>query len=343
VNEIRHRVAIPAGARVVVAQGDRVRTDDVLAMARAAGETIAVPVAARLRCEPREGIRYLVGLPGTTLRAGEKLAASGRHEVRAPTDAVLLGYSRTDGVALLAPLGAESPVIGHVRGTVTAVEPTAIEVSVPAAKISGVHASGDAVHGELLMGVREPGDELRAAQVDVGATGRILVGGSRASAETLTRARAMGISGIVLSGVLDKELRDFIAILERRQTMGGLVGSFALMLLEGYGKVGLDPDLFAWLSEHEGHEASLFGADGVLYVYDASLPPERRVPAGRGDRVVAHRRPHQGTSGRVMRVFDEPRAAESGLVSREALVALDDGTVAVIPLANLEATHPARA
>ena len=335
---LEHRIPLPPGARVLVAPGDEVRADDALATSRALGEPIAVPTAARLHCDPRDGGRHLIGRPGSTVRAREKLAAWGGREVRSPVDGVLVGYSRTDGVALLAPLGTETPIVGHVRGTVIAVDPSAVVVSVPAARIGGVHASGDAVHGELMVGVRGPADELRAGQVDASATGRILVGGSRASAETLARARAMGIAGIVLGGILDKELRDFTAIQDRREKMGGLSGSFALLLVEGYGKVGLDPGLFAWLNHHQGHEASLFASDGALYVYDAAPPPPRRVPARDGDRVVIHRRPHQGSSGRVVRVFEQAHAAPSGLLARQALVALDDGTRAVMPLANLEAT-----
>ena len=114
-------------------------------------------------------------------------------------------------------------------------------IEVPAARLRGVGGSGEAVHGELVVGVPNPGDELRAAAIDAGATGKILVGGSRASAETLTRARAMGVAGIVLGGVLDKELRDFEAIQRRRREAGGMTGSFGILLVEGFGKVGIDP------------------------------------------------------------------------------------------------------
>ena len=62
------------------------------------------------------------------------------------------------------------------------------------------------------------------------ATGRILVGGSRASAETLTRARAMGVAGIVLGGVLDKELRDFEATQQRRREIGDQLDSQGLSI-----------------------------------------------------------------------------------------------------------------
>ena len=108
------------------------------------------------------------------------------------------------------------------------------------------------MHGELRVAVHEPGEELRAERHRRERDGRIIVGGSRASAETLTRARAMGVAGIVLGGVLDKELRDFEATQRRRREVGGVRGDFAVLLLEGYGKVGFDPELFAWFRTHEG-------------------------------------------------------------------------------------------
>jgi hypothetical protein len=166
-----------------------------------------------------------------------------------------------------------------------------------------------------------------------------VVGGSRASAETLTRARAMGVAGIVLGGVLDKELRDFEATQARRREVGGVRGDFAVLLLEGYGKVGLDPGLFAWFREHDGHLASLFGDEAQLYVYEAEPPPIRRGLPRPGDRVIAHRRPHAGQSGTLQRVLDGAHAAESGVVGRAALVRFEDGRAAIVPLANLEATQ----
>ena len=104
----------------------------------------------------------------------------------------------------------------------------------------------------------------------------------------------MGVAGIVLGGVLDKELRDFEAIQRRRREVGGLTGSFGVLLVEGFGKVGIDPQRFAWFRAHAGRMASLFGADGLLYVYDAQLAPGRRSLPRVGERVIAHRRPFQG-------------------------------------------------
>jgi hypothetical protein len=194
------------------------------------------------------------------------------------------------------------------------------------------------VHGELVVAVHDPGEELRAAAIDVGATGRILVGGSRASAETLTRARAMGVAGIVLGGVLDKELRDFEAIQRRRREIGGMTGSFGVLLLEGFGKVGIDPQRFAWFRAHAGHMASLFGSDGLLYVHDATAPPARRTLPRVGERVIAHRRPFQGRAGVLVAELEDLHATPSGIATRMGLVRFEDGRLAPVPLANLEVT-----
>jgi len=335
-----HRVRLPVGASPMVEVGHRVEPAEVLATRRAPRGGMSLPVALALRRSARDAAAFLVARPGARLDAGEILAEDDRgRQVRVSEACMLLGYDLDDGTAMVAPLSGSEPVLGHVRGEVVSVAADAIELRVAGALVTGVGGSGSAVHGELRVAVHEPGDELRASAIDVGATGRIMVGGSRASAETLTRARAMGVAGIVLGGVLDKELRDFEATQLRRREVGGVRGDFAVLLLEGYGKVGFDPGLFAWFRAHDGHLASLFGEEARLYVYEAGPPPARRSLSHPGDRVIAHRRPHAGLGGTLLRVLDRLHAAESGVVGRTGLVRFEDGRTVMVPMANLEATE----
>ena len=196
------------------------------------------------------------------------------------------------------------------------------------------------MHGELRVAVHDPGDELRASAIDVGATGRIVVGGSRASAETLTRARAMGVAGIVLGGVLDKELRDFEATQQRRREVGGVRGDFAVLLLEGYGKVGFDPGLFAWFRAHDGHMASLFGERGAPVRLRRRAAARRaascRAPAT-GSSPIAARTPGRAARWCACSTACTPPSRASS--AARALVRFEDGRTAVVPLANLEATE----
>jgi hypothetical protein len=333
-----HRVRLPVGAASLVEKGHRVEPAEVLATRRSVEGGVAVQVAARLRRAPAEAAALLDARPGSILAAGDRLAADGRgREVLAPQACVFLGYDADDGTALVAPLGAAQPILGHVRGEVESVTRDAIEIRVAGALVTGVGGSGRAVHGGLLMGVRDPAEELRAGAIDVGATGRIVVGGSRASAEALTRARAMGVVGIVLGGALDKELRDFEATQARRRELGGVAGDFAVVVLEGFGKVGMDASLFSWFRDHAGHMASLFGDAARLYVYDADPPPARRALPRPGNRVIAHRRPYAGSEGELQQVVDGLYATPGGIATRSGIVRFDDGRTAVVPLANLSA------
>ncbi len=336
-----HRVPLPVGATPMVDVGAAVEPDTVLATRRPPGPGITVPVATRLRRTPESAAACLVARPGSVLAAGVVLARDDRgHEVRVPSACLLLAYDPHDGTALVAPLGDSVPMLGHVKGDVVAVEPDGIEIRVSGAVVTGIGGSGGAVHGQLRVAVHDPIDELRASAIDVAATDRIVVGGSRASAEALTRARAMGVAGMVLGGVLDKELRDFEATQQRRRRTGTqATPDLSVLLLEGYGKVALDPALFAWFRSHDGHLASLFGTTGMLYVYDAEPPPARRILPRVGDRVVAHRRPYAGQAGVLIEVLDGLRPGTAGIAASAAVVRFEDGLTAVVPLANLEATE----
>lgn len=334
-----HRVSLPPGAVPVVRAGDAVSPGDALATRRVPGTAFRVPVARGLGRRPDSGIEHFLVRPGTRLESGEAIARDPQgREARTPRAAVFVSYRIRDGSALLIELGPDRPLVGHVRGGVVRATPQAVDIALPGVRLLGVGGIGEAVHGELMMAVHRHDEELRAGSVDVSAAGKILVGGSRASAETLTRARAMGAVGVVLGGVLDKELRDLEAIQRRRRDQGGLVNPFSIVLLEGYGKVALDPHLFEWLRQHQGRTASLFGSERALVVYDATEPP-RRVPLARvGDRVVAHGRPHAGRTGVLVGLLEELHAGGSGIPGLTGLVRFEDGRLAPIPLANLEAS-----
>jgi hypothetical protein len=335
-----HTVRMPVGSRPAVKVGARVQPEDVLATRRPPTDGVTLQVAAPLRRPASTASECLVVRPGAMLKRGEVLARDGAgREVVVPDACLFLGYDPDNGTVLLSPLGQEEPILGHVQGKVARLTPSAIDVRVAGAVLVGVAGSGAAVHGRLRVSVDDGADELRAGAIDSDATGRIVVGGSRASAETLTRARAMGVAGVVLGGVLDKDLRDFEATQQRRREVGGGGGDFSVVLLEGYGKIGMDPGAFGWLRRHDGKMVSLFGEAARLYVYDADEPPTRRLLARPGDRVVGTRRPYAGVGGRLVRILPGQHVVSSGVSTRAGLVRFEDGRTGIVPLANLEATE----
>ena len=104
--------------------------------------------------------------------------------------------------------------------------------------IRGVEALGEPTRGVLALGA-EPGDGggpgvgLRPGSLDVGLAGTILVVGSRVDAEALTRARAMGVRGVVVAGLAGKERRDFLASEARQRAALHRLPPFAVLVLDG--------------------------------------------------------------------------------------------------------------
>ena len=124
----------------------------------------------------------------------------------------------------------ETPVAGIVRE----VRPgTSITVRAAGRGLRGVVALGGPTRGRLQPRQRAGRRAARRAASTSGSAGSILVVGARVDAETLTRARAMGIRGIVVAGLASKERRDFLASEARQRAALHRLPPFAVLVLDG--------------------------------------------------------------------------------------------------------------
>ena len=132
-----HRIRLQRGTALAVRVGAEIRPDEVIGLRREPLAPVSVPVARPLHRKPDEIADTLQVRPGSRVRAGEVLARENGHEVTSPQAGLVLAVARGDGSILIAPLGPEQPVIGHVRGRVHAIEENALLVEVPAARVRG--------------------------------------------------------------------------------------------------------------------------------------------------------------------------------------------------------------
>ena len=95
---------------------------------------------------------------------------------------------------------------------------------------------GQPVHGRLMLGVSSPDAELRASAIDIAAAGSILVAGARLDIEALTRARAIGVAGIICGGLVGRELRQLEESDQRQRAALHSTTPFAVIALDGYGR-----------------------------------------------------------------------------------------------------------
>ncbi len=301
VSPVEVAFALGPGDRALVAVGE-----SVVAGAR---------IAERLRDATQADVNVPADarpIPGERVAAGELL-----FEWR--------GRWRVAGGQLSEPL--ETPVGGIVRE----VRPgSAITLAAEGHALRGVIVLGGPTRGRLALG-SVPGGELRAGGVDVGSAGAILVVGSRLDAETLTRARAMGVRGIVVSGLASKERRDFLASETRQRAALHRLAPFAVLVLDGPTRRGLASPVMAILSALVGRDVAIVNDPPALILDDRDADLPRPAP----DFVRIRGGELGGREGHVEQLTG-PRRFAGGVHHEGAIVRLEDGTRVAVPLGDLE-------
>ena len=222
----------------------------------------------------------------------------------------------------------ETPFAGIVRD----VRPgTGITIRAAGRGIRGIVALGGPTRGRLQLGA--DGD-LRSGGLDVGSAGTILVVGSRVDAETLTRARAMGVCGVVVAGLSSKERRDFIASEARQRAALHRLPPFAVLVLDGATRRPLAGAVQAVLGALAGTEVAIV-TDPPMLVFDRPnlvIPPPPvdlvRIRAGtmtgREGQFIAAIGPRRFPGGVHLEAGD--RAAARTAPTRPSLSAISNGS-----------------
>ena len=290
-----------------------------------------------LEVDARGGLESLA--PGATVDPAllPSSAGMGRHHPR-EVDRVRMLFVGADGIARLA-VG-RSPVVlrSPVSGVVEVVAAGHMAIRAEGIGLAAPVGWGEAVHGRLLIGVASPDAELRASSIDIGAAGSILVAGARIDIEALTRARAIGVAGVICGGVVGRELRQLEESDIRQRASLHSASPFAVLTLDGYGRRPLPQLAWDLLSSAAGREVGLLPEARMCVVSGdpvADMPPrhardEVRITAGDGagrvGRLVGLAGPVRRPGGlyQVAGFVDDP-AAPDGQPRRR-----------VVPLADLE-------
>ncbi len=196
--------------------------------------------------------------------------------------------------------------------------------------LPGALAVGSSSRGRLEIAAEADG-ELRAGNLDVGRSGAILALGSRVDAETLIRARAMGIRGVVVASMATKDVKDFEASEARLRASLHRPPAFAVLVLDGHVRRPIASSIMAILEALAGRETAIV-VDPPMLVFDAPTS----FPAPDTDRVRLRHGPAAGREGRWIGLAGL-RRFDAGVHLDAAFVRFDDSTrPVVVPLADLE-------
>ncbi len=235
------------------------------------------------------------------------------------------GRWRVAGGEVTEPL--DSPIAGIVREVRAG---SAIVIRATGRGLRAIVALGGPTRGKLHVASWVEG-ELRSGAVDVGLAGRVLVVGSRIDAETLTRARAMGVRGIIAAGLASKERRDYLASEDRQRAALHRLSPFAVLVLEGAVRRPVAGPLIDMLDALEGRDVAIV-ADPPMLIFD---DPDVELPAPRPDHIRIRGGQLSGREGTWAGLAGQRRFA-GGVHLEAGTVRLDDGSTVAVPLGDLE-------
>jgi hypothetical protein len=312
-------VALPPGDRPLVEPGTIVAPGDVLlehVRDRRVDEVAVRDVGA---ARPLAGSRWS---PPPGRRRNSERHADG--ELLAPVPGKATRWRIVTGEHLV-------QTVSSVAGIVIEVRPGAmIRIRIEGLAIRGAFAAGASARGRLELAT-DPFGELRPGGIDVGRTGSILVVGSRIDAEALTRARAMGVRGIVAASIAGKDLRDFRASERRQRAALHVPEPFGVLALDGAVRRRIATPIAALLERLAGREVALL-VDPPSIVFDAAGIDLPEVPP---DWVRVRGGPNLGAEGRITELVGLRRFA-GGVHLEAARVELDGEAPTELPLGDLE-------
>ena len=347
---------LPLKGKVLVAKGDTLSPDTIIASTNLPGNVQMLKVNNILNIEPRDVMDCLVVKEGDTIKKGDMIAETPgifgmfKSSVESPVDGTIESISETTGRVVVreAPMPVE--VDAYVSGTVDEViHKEGIILRSDAAFIQGIFGIAGEKRGELTLASNSPSEELTADQITEDMAGKILIGGSFLSLEAYKKAMNCKVAGIVVGGfnyydlkaVLGYDLGVAITGTEKLPT--------ALIVTEGYGSIPMSSATFELLKSNHGNEASV---NGATQIRAGVIRPEIVIPIKgesnaedslskepegiqEGSTVRVIRSPNFGKIGIVTSLPSELNKMESETMVRVAEI-LIDGKNTLIPRANLE-------
>ncbi len=348
---------LPLKGEVLVEPGQTVSPDTIVARASLPGLMQSVKVAAQLGIDADEMPGILLVKEGDAVEKGQVLGATKaffgmfKSEAKSPTAGTVETISGVSGNVGVRQAPLPINLTAYLSGTVAETMPgEGVIVQTEGALIQGIFGIGGERVGEIQVVSESPESDLTEAEITAELAGRIIVGGANISGAALRKAAEVGVTGIVVGGIIDKDLIEFLGYDIGVAITGHENITLTLVITEGFGTIAMARRTFDLLRSLAGHSASINGATqiraGVIRP-EVIVPlgsPSGSVPAGSEDegnlsvgtpiRII--REPYFGKLASVSGLPPQLTTIGSGASVRVLEAKLADGSVVTVPRANVE-------
>jgi hypothetical protein len=355
---------LPLKGKVLVEVGETVGPDTVVARAELPGIMQTVKAAAALGVDPPDVPGYLTVEVGASVQRGQVIGKTRGlwglfpSEAKATTTGLVEIVSPVTGNVGIREAPTPIEVTAYIPGVVTEVLPgEGVVVTARGAFIQGIFGIGGERRAPLVR--ISPAADTPVTEDDIRPEygNHVIIGGSNISGAALRKAAEVGVVGIVVGGIIDTDLVDYLGYDIGVAITGHESIPLTLVLTEGFGTIAMAERTFALLSSLEGRSASLSGATQIragvirpeIIIAEENPNPSNRSTA-KND--TDSEDTHSLSVGTPIRIIREPYFGELAIVTAlppqlvrvnsgaevrvlEARLTRDDSPVTV-PRANVE-------
>jgi hypothetical protein len=335
---VRKPRLLPIPGKVIVRQGQKVGSKDVIAEANLEPEHALLNITRGLKVSIEQADELIQCAVDDKVKVGDLIAGPigvTKRVMRAPIDGKvkLVG----EGKVLIQVDKPPFELYAGISGTIVQLIPdSGAVIETTGALIQGVWGNGHADYGLMQVKIKSPTDEITQDQIDVSLRGAIIMGGYCQDPEFLIKAKDVPIRGLILVSMSPR----LIPIASKMK--------YPILVLEGFGKLPLNPISYNLLTTNQNREISLNAEKVDIYAgqrpeiiipLPSSREPENPVALEElvvGQRVRISRRPYQARTGIVESLYNGLEKFPSGLRAPAAEISLEEGKSVKVPLANLE-------
>jgi len=355
--KISKKRQLPMKGVVHLKIGDIVEPDKVVASTEIPGNVQMVNVANKLNVEPENVPECMLVELDESISKNQIIAESKgifglfKSQLKSPIAGTLANVSKITGQAILSEPPIPVEIDAYTSGIVTeVVEEEGVTIETHGVLAQGILGIGGENRGLLEVVTTSPDDELTAEMIQEKHKGMVLVGGSFISMSTFQHAKNMGVAGIVSGGFDYPDLSQILGYSLGVAITGSEDIGPSLIITEGFGRIGIADRTYELLSSNAGKFTAI---NGSTQIRAGVIRPEIIIPNEKANDESHHyeesdlaisdgsliriiRAPYFGRVGKVKSLPSELTKMESETLVRVAEIEFDDGSVEIIPRANLE-------
>ncbi len=261
---------LPLKGTVLSTTGTWVSPADKVARAELPGIMQPIKVASKLGIEPSEVPALLTVKVGDKVTRGDIVAVTKgmwglfKSECKSNTTGTVELISNITGNVGVREAPTPIEVDAYIPGKIIEVlDGEGVVIEAHGALIQGIFGIGGERRGEIMMITSGPDQPITADMITSEHAGKIIVGGSNLSGDALRKAHELGVTGIVVGGIVDKDLVDYLGYDIGVAITGHEDIPLTLVLTEGFGTIAMAGRTFNLLKSLVGKTASICGATQI--------------------------------------------------------------------------------